>query len=341
MKKIVLGSLIFAFAAYAKDPVAQLTFRVRDDFGNAATSAPVVMTTAEGWRPGRTDYGYTELRETKGLTDSNGFVTLNLPCKTGNIRSYSVSGAFDGMNKMEYGGAVYYVDRGGSFLFTNQVMSEWQPWNPTVDIQVKEVINPTPMYARSFINSWPQLQIPELGTPVEFDLMKGDWLAPHGKGEVADLCFTLSVTDLGQRTIDRGPLYDAIFSVTFSKSADGIQSFLNPLGGGSAFRSPRFAPLAGYTNRLIKSSYEHETESRHEKREDQTYFFRVRTRLDEAGNIVEALYGKIYGDIAYSSKGVLRFAYYLNPTPNDRNMEFDPSRNLFTNLPPLEEVRDP
>lgn len=37
----------------------------------------------------------------------------------------------------------------------------------------------------------------------------------------------------------------------------------------------------------------------------------------------------------------LRLAYYLNPTPNDRNMEFDPKRNLLTGLTPFEEVSEP
>jgi len=59
----------------------------------------------------------------------------------------------------------------------------------------------------------------------------------------------------------------------------------------------------------------------------------VRTVLDEKGNILSALYGKIHGDITVS--GTLRetskiiFTYYLNPTPNDRNIEFDPNKNLF------------
>ena len=35
------------------------------------------------------------------------------------------------------------------------------------------------------------------------------------------------------------------------------------------------------------------------------------------------------------------FAYYLNPTPNDRNIEFDPKRNLFTNLKTEEQVTAP
>ena len=35
------------------------------------------------------------------------------------------------------------------------------------------------------------------------------------------------------------------------------------------------------------------------------------------------------------------FTYYLNPTPNDRNMEFDPTRNLLTGLKEAEKVSVP
>ncbi len=35
------------------------------------------------------------------------------------------------------------------------------------------------------------------------------------------------------------------------------------------------------------------------------------------------------------------FTYYLNPSPNDRNLEFDPKRNLFTNLGEFVTVSEP
>lgn len=38
---------------------------------------------------------------------------------------------------------------------------------------------------------------------------------------------------------------------------------------------------------------------------------------------------------------ILLDAVKLNPTPNDRNVEFDPKRNLFTDLKPVERVTDP
>jgi len=51
--------------------------------------------------------------------------------------------------------------------------------------------------------------------------------------------------------------------------------------------------------------------------------------------VTNALYGQIHGHI----NGC--FGYDLNPTPNDRNVEFDPKRNLFKDLRPSEQVREP
>jgi hypothetical protein len=56
--------------------------------------------------------------------------------------------------------------------------------------------------------------------------------------------------------------------------------------------------------------------------------------VDATGKIISANYGKIYGDF-------MNFSYYLNPTPNDRNVEFDPKRNLFTKLKTEEQVMAP
>ena len=75
----------------------------------------------------------------------------------------------------------------------------------------------------------------------------------------------------------------------------------------------------------------------------ENYFFRVRTKEDAQGNIVSALYGKIYGEFNNGS-GIgdkVSYTYYLNSEPNSLNMEFDPSRNLFKKLPSLEQVSAP
>ena len=83
-------------------------------------------------------------------------------------------------------------------------------------------------------------------------------------------------------------------------------------------------------------------------RDDQNFFFRVRSETDDEGNITSALYGKIHGEILFTigtlrnpKKSSLSFTYYLNPDHNDTNLEFDLEKNLFKGLNSLEEVRAP
>ncbi len=67
------------------------------------------------------------------------------------------------------------------------------------------------------------------------------------------------------------------------------------------------------------------------------FCFRIRTRCDEKGKIVEAYYGKIYHDIdfgycqqPYIPVATVKMLYYLNPKPLDRNLEWDRKVNLCT-----------
>jgi hypothetical protein len=76
------------------------------------------------------------------------------------------------------------------------------------------------------------------------------------------------------------------------------------------------------------------------------YFIRVRTQLDEQGNVKSALYGKIPGNFRFyagtkAPRAGMGFDYYLNPTPNDRNVEFDPKQNLLKGIKSFERVREP
>ncbi|MFM2295907.1 MAG: hypothetical protein RLZZ350_2320 [Verrucomicrobiota bacterium] len=119
-------------------------------------------------------------------------------------------------------------------------------------------------------------------------------------------------------------------------------------GRNSMFRWPREAFENSYTNQ-IEFEYNHVANdgwpmTPKRPKESQLFFYRVRT-VAENGKIVRAHYGKIKGGLQLapsSSKTCkVKLTYYLNPTSLDRNMEFDPKQNLFTNLSADEEVRDP
>ena len=167
--------------------------------------------------------------------------------------------------------------------------------------------------------------------------MVGDWVAPHGKGKSSDLIFTLK--ELVPFNGSTQP-FDYVLVVTFANEGDGIRSVL---AENSALRTPRYAPEGGYEPKFEKQMaiFTEGKPMKYDMREDQNYFFRVRTVLDEQGRIKSALYGKISGDIKFGVNRVLRFNYYLNPTSLDRNLEFDPQRNLFTRLRSLEEINEP
>ena len=190
--------------------------------------------------------------------------------------------------------------------------------NPSFTLILKKIGKPIAMYAKSIT----YIKFPVFNKPVGYDLMLGDWVAPYGKGITADFLFT-------ENHINANSGYT--FSVSFPNNGDGIQEFnapamlQNATMGQSDLRSSHEAPVDGY-----QSQYE-QTQGPDLNR---NYYFRVRTKLDSNGNVVSTHYGKIYGDF-------MQFRYYLNPTLNDRNVEFDPKENLLGGLEAFERVKAP
>jgi hypothetical protein len=207
----------------------------------------------------------------------------------------------------------------------------------TLTLVLKKIANPIPMYAK-WQHSEPSI-FKKYGRPpiaftntVGYDLMVGDWVAPYGKGANTDVFITeefnkSSITD-----------YYYKLTISFPNAGDGIQEFTVPdAERGSALRSPHEAPADGYQPQLVRENFHHPGQAgKSDYDENRNYFFRVRTILDSNGNVKSALYGKIYGDPEQ-----VNFRYYLNPTPNDRNIEFDPKRNLLGGLESSEGVSVP
>jgi hypothetical protein len=52
-------------------------------------------------------------------------------------------------------------------------------------------------------------------------------------------------------------------------------------------------------------------------------------QLDKDGKVISAHYGKIQGPITLNREGSVGLTHYFNGKPNDRNLEFDPSKNLL------------
>jgi len=309
---------------------ASVTVHVTDEDGQAISNALVSAGFATMIKPGW-GWGSGRPNTVKGYTDTNGMCSLIGDGNGGEV----------GIAVMKAG---YYGSGGFNIIFTNTtgiVLKKWQPWNPTIEVVLKRIGQPVPMYARRVCC----LKIPVIGEAVGFDLIRSDWVAPYGRGEICDFLFTWVAKPERTVTTRYGEqrLFDLNLSVSFSNEGDGIIP-LPPIRRheGSALRLDRQVPLTGYQSNVVKRIYNAENQPPQSNISgDQNYFFRVRTKRDGEGKVASALYGKIYGDFQFDAGWRITFTYYVNPTPNDRNVEFDPRQNLFKDLSPEEEVTDP
>ena len=300
-------------------PTAKITGKVIDEGGQPVSGAEVTI----DFLIGRTDSVGTRDLTHKGVTVGDG--TFSASDQTGIAAGLAVT----------KGG--HYKTVSGYYLFKAKKSGRWEPWNPTVEMVLKAIVNPIPMYARRVETA----TIPVMGKPIGFDLVESDWVTPHGKGSVSDLIFTLQKT-----FVDVEKPFEASLTVTFANEGDGIQPTIAAPHVGSEFRLPRYAPEEGYEPKLVKSTSRAAVNQMiiPATKEDLNYFFRVRT-VKKDKKIVSAYYGKIDRDIDFdiinSDTALLFLTYYLNPTPLDRNMEFDPKRNLLTGLKDRETVTNP
>jgi len=225
---------------------------------------------------------------------------------------------------------------------------------------IPRILNPVPLYTNR-ANPGIPVQNEWLG----YDFEVADWVAPHGKGKISDLRFRFrnqfkgyddSVKNLAEEIAsskrgyaarkeewteekfkrDAGK-WDAELEISFPAEKEGLFEETRFLDY-SQLKLPHAAPVEGYvpTWRYTSNSYSPRT-----ARENVGFFLRTRVKLDEKGNIVSANYTKLMGDIYCAPTGVLLFTYYFNPTANDRNLEFDPKKNLFPASLPGANVNDP
>ena len=226
----------------------------------------------------------------------------------------------------------------------------WQPDNLVATIRLQRVEHPIPLYVKRV-----ELRDYERGiggfdgtnSVLRFDLMKGDWLPPYGKGEVADMRINseLKITDrerkfrYATKRVEDVLFYDLANNIMFGNDDDFVQPFNADRTAGIKVRTAEDENFANVINRVrgmrkkIARNGNWNCEYFSDSVPDRCYTFRIRTRRNDKGELVEAYYGKIYGDFEFEGddkKGLIgvKFLYYLNPKPLDRNLEWDMKTHL-------------
>lgn len=311
--RIIVFVAIVAWFLWAKlPPLAKVTLRVVDENDVPVKDAHIELCFK---------HGCLTKEAIKGVTDKYGLFSHIGWCWDGNV------GGGVGLNGY-YGSAFGY-------RFYPRKQLYLSPWNKEIKVVLRPIVNPVPMYVRNHT-----FLFPALNKNLGFDLMEADWLPPYGNGSHAD--FILRVERI-YKDIDN---FDATLTMTFSNPNDGIQVIKDDwetnYRTGSRYRLPRNAPVDGYQSTFVKRVSAGVYGTRKAKDDVSNYVFRVRSE-NENGTIKRAMYGKILGDIRFGpvgENGGFEMHYYLNPDYT-RNLEFDPKRNLFANLPEVEGVRLP
>lgn len=305
---ILVYALLVTQAWCFSPPEGKITVRVLDEMGDLLAGMPTRVT-FEIPHPRKRGIGF---KKAKGFTDGRG--RFSAQSNTLDSLSYSAE-------------KIGYYKSWGEFNFAKSKSGKWQPWNPTVELVMRKIENPVPMYARKI-----GIDIPIVGKEVGFDLMAADWIEPYGKGRYPDFVFKIE-------SMVKGWLeFEGTLTLTFSNKLDGIKLVKEDRYYGSEFKLPRFAPAEGYKMKWVKHNKSLPKQPYEEDyAKDNNYIFRARSEVGD-GNLIRAVFGKIQGDIRFDPRSArIHFTYYLNPDYT-RNLEYDPKRNLFINLRDAERV---
>jgi hypothetical protein len=216
------------------------------------------------------------------------------------------------------------------------------PWDQEINLTLRKVGKSVPMMV------WLGNEInrnvsPDPGGEVGYDMFVHDWISPHGKGKVSDLLITLDLQPEDDKTMKvKG-------EVKFGNEDDGLIPISEFPVPESLLKYPRVAPKEGYEVKLVNPFFPiGVNRSQAAVKEPVGYMFRIRTSKDKSsGKILSAYYGKIVAPVGYTENAnpfvvysfrrkddrhvfdpYIEFSYYLNPTPNDRNLEYDQRSNL-------------
>ena len=327
MKKLLITglltiNLLFMSACGAQTsmiPSLKIIVEAKDENGEPVPMVNVVMAGSTSTPGSR--------REAFGDTDANGRFSAIIATMDGNVkvRSFFTKGYYKCGNEVTVG---QKTPNDLSMLKTGK----WSDDEQIVPLLMRPINNPVPMKVKKVTES-----IPIKNEWVGYDLETGDWVMPHGKGQVADIEL------YSEGTVESTVEYNGKTTMRFPGFGNGIQS-IDLLRGYQRceFQSPYEAPEDGYFrqwewNDIRRTKGLQFSEITDESFPSRMFVFRIRTEMDNYGRVIRAMYGKIYGPVHFGvrgsdnkgTRGSINLTYYLNPDYT-RNLEYDPKQNLFT-----------
>lgn len=224
---------------------------------------------------------------------------------------------------------------------------------------LRRMVRPVPLHVRRLTFGRHSADAPPTpeGVAEEYgvDLERGDLVAPHGQGVRADLRVRMTGECLGWReghderarflgeVPSAGPALDQLrffhgrwrgrLEVSFPDPGSGIIEVREGYLPYSGLKLPHAAPEDGYAPGLVLTCETGAPCGDPPDAPARGFFLRVRPGRDATGRPVFH-YAKLITGLHFDPRGRAGFTVHFNPVPGDRNLEFDPARNLLPEVRP-------
>ncbi len=272
---------------------AKVTLRVVDSRGNPVPDADVQVA-----------FFHRGPYSVDGKTDKNGFFTAKHMSESDVHFHASKEGYYRTYRN-------YWFYREGKPCAKD---GRWIPWNPTLEVVMKEKRNPIMMKGHSIA-----LKMPESSGRFGFDFVEGDWVKPHGNGVVADVWIE-SVSN--PKTTDREATWEHRLTFDFQNEDDGLAVYVED--SFSQMRTPYEAPDKGYAQRMsfVRTGKGDTVQLDNRLKDNEGVIFRVRTRKQD-GQLQGGFYGVTVRTFQFPAGPYVRanFRYLINLNEGDRNIE--------------------
>ena len=283
----------------------EVRFRVVDDAGLIVSNA-VISTNTQRDRLANLGHADSPQRKIIAITDTNGCARIEFPCYSGEFSSYVSAMGFYPEHKKNLR---FNYARDGVF-FAHLLEHEKH-----LSFTMRKKLNPIPCFGYGAGEDFP---FPLKNGRFGFDMEKGDWTVPHGKGEVADFILRREESNGVYRAVLE---FEGPFNGAYKQKQESSTSFK------STYRADTNHVYAQTMDIWTKKRMGKETVRSQFVSDEEYLVIRSRSVVDADGNLKSCNYSKIYG-------GITAYRYFqfmtmvFNPKKNDANLEFDTQRNL-------------
>ena len=294
--------------AYVDGAEAKVIYRVVDDAGVPVTNA-LAHIWFRSYERKEDDVHLTAMTDVDGRFVARHRTNEQLSC------TINKEGYYQSSDRINYPKENRFVKDG-----------KWQPYGEARVVVLKRIKSPIEMLHRDGLVD---MKIPAYGQWLGFDFERYSFVPPFGEGIHSDVLLRFSKNGIP------GKGYAMHMEVSFTN---------NPFAGAYKLKSDSFSLMRSAYQADEKKAYEKSFSYSYERLQgkrpvfdelggDEYLVFRTRTRVDDKGQLVSALYGKIYGRWHFvGPRGMSISHLFLNIVPNDTNIEDKDTANHAAKL---------